>query len=59
MRRATKSASVPTSAGGRRRVLIGVGAAVAAVGAAVFALTRRPEMPPVAPKPPSLSDPRP
>ncbi|PTR25691.1 hypothetical protein C8K36_106122 [Rhodococcus sp. OK519] len=53
-----KSASVPSSDGGRRRFLIGVGAAVATVGAAVFALTRRPEMPPVAPKPPSLSDPR-
>ncbi|MFM1723259.1 MULTISPECIES: hypothetical protein [Rhodococcus] len=59
MTRATKSASVPTSAGGRRRLLIGVGAAVAAAGAAVFALTRRPEMPPVASEPPSLSDPRP
>ncbi|RVW02072.1 hypothetical protein [Rhodococcus xishaensis] len=57
MTRTTKSAVTPTSAG--RRVLIGVGVAVAAAGAAAIALTRRPEMPPVAPRPPSLKDPRP
>ncbi|WP_305093228.1 hypothetical protein [Prescottella sp. R16] len=51
MTRTRKSAS--------RRVLIGIGAAVAAAGAAAIAATRRPEMPPVAPRPPSLSDPRP
>jgi len=59
MTRATKSDSAPTSAAGRRRVLIGLGATIAAVVAAAIALTRRPEMPPVAPKPPSLTDPRP
>ncbi|MGF7122108.1 hypothetical protein AB4Z09_14595 [Rhodococcus sp. TAF43] len=58
MTRATKSDSTPTSSAGRRRVLIGLGAVVAAVGAAVVALTRRPEMPPVAAEPPSVTDPR-
>ncbi|WP_430334944.1 hypothetical protein [Rhodococcus sp. ACT016] len=57
MTRASKRASVPTS--GRRRVLIGLGAAAAAVGAVTVAVTRRPEMPPVAPRPPSLNDPNP
>ncbi|WP_433608753.1 hypothetical protein [Prescottella agglutinans] len=59
MTRATKRSSAPTSSSGRRRVLIGLGAAAAAVGAAAIALTRRPEMPPVASRPPSLTDPRP
>lgn len=59
MTRSTKSASAPTALSGRRRVLFGIGAVVAAAGAAAVALTRRPEMPPVAPRPPSLSDPNP
>ncbi|RVW02327.1 hypothetical protein [Rhodococcus spongiicola] len=58
MTRTTRSAVAPTSSAGRR-VLIGIGTAVAAAAAAAIALTRRPEMPPVAPRPPSLKDPRP
>ncbi|QBJ96539.1 hypothetical protein ERC79_11635 [Rhodococcus sp. ABRD24] len=58
MTRATKTTSAPTPPTGRR-MLIGLGVAVAAAGAVARALTRRREMPPVAAEPPSLTDSRP